>query len=171
MSMEAQYYCAKCGKRVDATLLTAGKYRIGKYLYCTSCYKEEEKGMRLVRGYQPNFDKLMESIPYVYRGLECVVMRFTNKENDNWAAGFFPRRFVSEVMGPFWKMRLFSEETCEPITGYLEREEISPKVAVKRMKGILKETIDKILDGHYYFELMNKMNAAGDIVRRWEANK
>ena len=126
-----------------------------------------EKEMRLVRGFLPNFDKLVESTTFTHRGLECVLMRFTNKENDNWAAGFFPRLFVNEVMEPLRKLGLFSEETIEPITGCLEREEIGPDEALARMKAILKETIDEILDGGYYYELMNKMNAAGEIVRRW----
>lgn len=42
MSEEAHYYCTKCDKRVDVTLTTAGKYRVGIHLYCASCYEEEE---------------------------------------------------------------------------------------------------------------------------------
>jgi len=126
-----------------------------------------EKEMRLVRGFPPNFDKFVESTTFTYRGLECVLMRFTDKDNANWAAGFFPRRFENEVMEPLWKLGMFSEETCEPITGYLEREEIGPDEALKRMKGILKETIDKILDGVYIDEIQERAAKAMAIVGKW----
>jgi len=129
--------------------------------------ENSEKEMRLVRGFLPNFDKRVESTTFTYRGLECELMRFTNKENDNWVAGFFPRRFENEVMEPLRQLRLFGGGAIEPITGYLERRELEPDEALKRMKDILKETIDEILDGKYYYELMTKMNKAENIVRRW----
>lgn len=129
--------------------------------------EDTEKEMRLVRGFLPDFDKFVESTTFTYRGLECVLMRFTDKENENWAAGFFPRLFENEVMEPLRQLGLFCEETIEPITGYLARGKIGPAEALEQMKGFLKETIDEILDGKYYYELLNKMNAAGEIVRRW----
>lgn len=129
--------------------------------------EDTEKEMRLVRGFMPNYDKLVESKTFTYRGLECVLMRFTNKENESWVAGFFPRQFVSAVMEPLWKLGLFSEETTEPITGYLEREEISPNEALRRERKVLKDTIDEILDGVYVDEIQERADKARKIVAKW----
>lgn len=129
--------------------------------------EDTEKEMRLIRGFMPNYDKFVESTNFTYRGLECVLMRFTNKENENWVAGFFPRLFENEVMEPLRQLGVFNEETIEPITQYSVREEISSDEALKQMRGFIEGTIDEILDGKYYYELMTKMNEAGDIVRRW----